>query len=200
MFFNFCHVSSQNTHVTQNGLHASQLSCTACKQQLGYFFVCCIRVTICVMHDSKKHASNASCDTHESVFLYAACKLTVVFCQRRIKACNEKAPQQNVIKCINTKKIIFCQVFTYPYSRWCFHRTNWMPSAIMAQGLDSTGTNYLTRLVAQCTHVLYHKAQLRNLHLNWGIGAPFLIADTMLSHFTISHHINTVGSANNLMC
>ena len=34
----------------------------------------------------------------------------------------------------------------------------------MAQGLDSTGSNNLTRVVAQCTRVLYHKAQLRDLN------------------------------------
>ena len=41
------------------------------------------------------------------------------------------------------------------YSRWLFYRTNWMPNMIiMAQGLNSTGTNNLTRLVAQCAFVL----------------------------------------------
>ena len=59
-----------------------------------------------------------------------------------------------------------------------------MPNTIMAQDLDSTGTNNLTHLVAQCAHVLYHKVQLRDL--NWDTGTPFLIADTMLLHFTIS--------------
>ena len=54
-----------------------------------------------------------------------------------------------------------------------------MPNMIMAQGLDSTGTNDLTCLVAQCAHVLYHKAQLRDL--NWGTSASFSIADTTLS-------------------
>ena len=33
-----------------------------------------------------------------------------------------------------------------------------MPRAIMAQGIDSTDTNNLTRLVAQCEHMLHHKA------------------------------------------
>ena len=51
-----------------------------------------------------------------------------------------------------------------------------MPNTILAQGLDSTGTNNVTRLIAQYTRVLYHKVQLRDL--NWGAGAPFLIADT----------------------
>ena len=78
-------------------------------------FVYCTRVIIRVMHDSKKHTSNASYTAHESVFLCVACKLTAIFYQRRIKAYNEKAPQQNVIKCVDTK-IIFCQVLTYPYS------------------------------------------------------------------------------------
>ena len=53
-----------------------------------------------------------------------------------------------------------------------------MPSMIMAQGLDSTGTNNLTRLVAQCACVLY-KLQLREL--NWGTSASFPIGDMMLS-------------------
>ena len=35
---------------------------------------------------------------------------------------------------------------------------------IMAQGLESPGTNNLIHLVAQCAHVLYHKAQLRDLN------------------------------------
>ena len=51
--------------VTQNGLHASQLLCTAHK----LFFVCCMRVIIRVLHNSKKHMSNASCTARESVFL-----------------------------------------------------------------------------------------------------------------------------------
>ena len=94
------------------------------------------------MHDSKKHVSNALCAACESVFLCAACKLTAVFCQRRIKAYNEKAFQQNMIKCMDMKKIIFCQVFTYPgYSR-CEPAE--VPNTIMAQGLGSTGTNNLT--------------------------------------------------------
>ena len=101
----FCCISSQNTRVTRNGLHASQFLCTACK----LFFVCCTQIIIRVMHDSKKHVSNASCAACESVFLCAACKLIAVFCQRRIK--------QNVIKCVDTKKIIFSQAFMYPYSR-----------------------------------------------------------------------------------
>ena len=154
VFFNFCHVSSQNTCVTRNGLHASQLLCTA--REL--FFMPCMRLIICVMLNSKKHTSNAWCTARKSVFLCAACKLTAVFCQRRIKAYNTTAPQQNVIKCVNTKKIIFCQLFPYPYSRWNFHQTNWIPNTTMAQGLDSTSTNNLTCLEAQCARVLYHKA------------------------------------------
>ena len=103
--------SNQNTHVTQNGLHASQLSC-ACE----LFFVCCTRVIICVLHDSKKHASNALCAACELVSLHAARKLIAIFSQRRIKAYNETVPQQSVIKHVDTNKIIFCQVFTYRYS------------------------------------------------------------------------------------
>ena len=119
-------------------------------------FVYCMWAIFCVLHDSKKHMSNALCAARESVFLCpaAACKLTAIFCQRRIKAKNEKAPQQNVIKCMGTKKIIFCQVFTYQHSRWRFHQTSWMPNMIKAQGLGSTGTNNLTCLVAQW-HVCY---------------------------------------------
>ena len=108
VFFNFCRDSSQNMRVTRNELNASQLSCTACE----LFFVRCTQVIIRVMHNSNKHTSNASCTARKSVFLCAACKLTAVFCQRRIKSYNEKAPQQNVIKRIDTKKTIFCQVFT----------------------------------------------------------------------------------------
>ena len=109
VFFNFCHDLSQNMHVTRNGLHVSQLSCNACK----LFFMLRTRIIICVLHKSKKNASNALCAACKSVFLCAACKLTAIFCQRRIKAYNEKAPQQNVIKCMDTKKMIFCLVFTY---------------------------------------------------------------------------------------
>ena len=116
VFFNFCRDSSQNTCVTQNGLHVSQLSCIA--REL--FFVQCTRVIIYVPHDSKKHTSNASCAARESVFLCAACRLTGIFCQRSIKAYSKKAPQKNVIKRMATKKIIFCQVFAYPYSGWHF--------------------------------------------------------------------------------
>ena len=115
------------------------------------------------------HASQCSCMLHVSLQPSFA----------REKAYNEKAPQQNVIKCVDMKKTVFCQVFTYPYSRWHFYWTDWMPNTIMAQGLDSTGTNNLTRLVAQCAHVLYHKAQLRDL--NWSTSTSFSIPDTMLS-------------------
>ena len=123
VLFNFYRDSSQNTRVTWDGLYASQLSCTACE----ILFVCCMRVTIRVLHDSKKHASNASCATCESVFLCVACKLTAIFCQRRIKAYNKKVPQQNMIKCVNTKKI-FCQVFMYLYSNpfWITFLSNQM--------------------------------------------------------------------------
>ena len=65
------------------------------------------------MHNSKKHASNASCAERKSAFLCAACKLTAVSCQRRIKAYKENAPQQNVIKHVDMKKIIVCHIFTY---------------------------------------------------------------------------------------
>ena len=139
VFFNFCHISSQNMRLIQNGLQASQLLCTACE----LFFMRCMRVIIHVMHNSKKHTSNALCAAHESVFLCAACKLIAMFCPRRIKAYNEKSAQQNMIKCVDIKKIIFCQVLTYPYTRWRFHWTIWMPNMIMAQGLDSTRTNNL---------------------------------------------------------
>ena len=77
------------------------------------------------------------------------------------------------------KKYSVKYVFMYPYCRWHFHRTNWMPNTIMAQGLDSTGSNNLTCLVVQWARVICHKAQLRDL--NWGTGTPFLIVDTTLS-------------------
>ena len=173
-------VSWVKTHVTQNRLHASQLLCTVHE----LFFMHCMWVIIPVMHDSKKHASNASCAAHESVFLCATCKLTAVFCQRRIKAYNKKAPQQNMIKCVDMRKIIFCQVFTYPYSRWHFYQTNWMPNTIMAQDLGSIDANNLTRLVAQCACMLYHKVQL--MDLNWGTGAPVLDCRQQRSLFKIS--------------
>ena len=175
VFFNFCHDSNQNLHVTRNGLHASKLSCTACE----LYFVHCTWVILHVLHNSKKHASNASCAAHESVFLCAACKLTAIFCQWSIKAYNKIALQQSMIKCVDTKKIIFCQVFMYPHSNpfWMtFYQTNWMPNTIMAQGLDSTGISNLTCLITQCTCVLYHKA-----HLNWGTSASFSIANMTCS-------------------
>ena len=67
VFFNFCCDSSQNTSVTRNGLHASQLSCTTHE----LFSVHCMRVIIRVMHNIKKHASNASCAARESCVLHA---------------------------------------------------------------------------------------------------------------------------------
>ena len=62
----------------------------------------------------------------------------------------------------------------------------------MALGLDSTGTNNLICLVAQCVRVLYHKVQLKDL--NWVTNEPFSIAGTMLSlhKWLRSHDINTV--------
>ena len=83
----FYRVLCQNTRVTWNGLHANQLLCTAHE----LFFMLCMRMIICVMHDSKKHTSNASCVPRGSVSLRAACKLTAIFWQRRIKAYNKKA-------------------------------------------------------------------------------------------------------------
>ena len=44
---------------------------------------------------------------------------------------------------------------------------------IMAQGLDSMSTNNLTHPVTQCTHVLHHEVQTRNL--NQGASASSLI-------------------------
>ena len=161
-------------HVTWNGLHMSQLLCTAHE----LFFVRCTRVIICVMHDSKKHASNVLCAAHKAVFLCAACKLKPSFAREGSRHTKKKHPAKCDKMCEH-EEMIFCQAFTYPYYRWHFHRTNWMPNTIMAHGLDSTGTNNLTRLVAQCTHVLFHKAQLRDL--NWSAGAPFSIVDTTLS-------------------
>ena len=76
------------TWVNFRVLHLSYISCTSCPQ-----------VILCVLHDSKKHVSIASCAAWASVFLCAACKLIAIFCQRRIKVYNwRKAPQQNVIK------------------------------------------------------------------------------------------------------
>ena len=83
VFFNFHHDSSQNTRVTQNGLHASQISCTERK----LFSMCCMWVIIRMLHDGKKHASNASCAACESVFLCAGCKLIAIVCQHRHLTC-----------------------------------------------------------------------------------------------------------------
>ena len=93
--FYFCRVSSQNTCVTQNGLHASQISCTACE----LFFMRCTQVIIHVMHDSKKHMSNASCAACESVFLCAACKLSAVFAREGSRHTTKKHPA----KCDKTR-------------------------------------------------------------------------------------------------
>ena len=88
------------------------------------------KIHLCVLHDCKKHASNTSCAARESVFLCAArdsvflCaahKLTAILYQRRIKAYNEMARQKNMIRHVDTKKIIFCQVFTY-----CCSNSLWM--------------------------------------------------------------------------
>ena len=75
--------------------HTCNMKWAACKSTFVHctraIFVRCMQVIIRVMHNSKKHPSNASFVVRESVFLCAACKLTAVFCQRRIKAYNEKA-------------------------------------------------------------------------------------------------------------
>ena len=63
------------------------------------------------MHDSKKHTSNALYASRKSVFLCAACELTAVFYQRKIKEYNEKAPSKRDITC-GHKEIKFCRVFT----------------------------------------------------------------------------------------
>ena len=73
-------------------------------------FMCCTWVIVHVLHDSKKHVTSTSCAARKTAFLCTACRLTAIFCQRRIKP-----TQQNVIKCVTTNKIIFCQVFTYLY-------------------------------------------------------------------------------------
>ena len=84
-----------------------QLSRTALK----LFFVCCTWVIIRVMHDSKKHASNALCAARESVFLCAACKLTAVFYQKRIKAYNEKAPCKSDKTCGHEENNILSSIY-----------------------------------------------------------------------------------------
>ena len=99
------------------------------------------------------------------------------------------------------KKIILCQVFTYPYSNplWVTFSLNQLNAKHdKAQGLDSTGTNNLARLVAQCACVLYHKAHIRDL--NWGTSASCSIADKMRSlHNSLrSCDINTVGKRKQL--
>ena len=131
--------------MTQNGLHASQLLCTAHE----LFFMHCTQVIIRVLHDSKKQMSNALSSARESIFLCALWKLTAIICQRRIKAYNVKAPQQNMIKHVDTKKKYSVKYLRTPipfHYRWHFYWTNWTLNniMIMAQGLDSTGTTNLT--------------------------------------------------------
>ena len=156
----------------------SQLSCTACE----LYLVCATRdpYIFCVLHNSRKHACNTLCAAYGLVFLCAACELTSILSQRRIKAYNKMARYQNVIKHMDTKKIAFCQVFAYSYSNllWMtLYQTNWMPNMVMAQGLDSTSTN-LTHAVTQCTHE-QHKVHIRCL--NWGTSTSSLIVDKMHS-------------------
>ena len=69
-----------------------------------------------VLHNCKKHVSNTLCAVCQSVFLCAAHKLTAIAYQRRIKAYNEMVHLQNVVRHMDTKKIVFCQVFMYSYS------------------------------------------------------------------------------------
>ena len=53
--------------VTRNGLHVSQLLCTARELYfVSYIFVCCTRVILNVLHDSKKHMSQFFCVLHAS--------------------------------------------------------------------------------------------------------------------------------------
>ena len=144
VFFNFCHDSSQNTRVTQNGLHTSQLSCTASE----LFLVCCMiaRSTRVMLH--VLHTNQIPCVLHaseQSSFAWEGSRHTT----KSTPAKRDKmyGHEEN-------------NVYSIPiHSRW---RTSWMPSAIMVQGLDDTATNNLTHLVAQCAHVLYHKLQLKH--------------------------------------
>ena len=140
----FVQCLSQNSHVTCNGLHVS----IACE----LYFVHCTQAILRVLDDSKKHVRNVLC---------AACKLTAILCQRRTKAYNEMARYKNVIKHVDTKKIVLCQVFTH--SPLDDIVSNQMDAKHDTQGLDSTSTNNLTRPVTQCARVLYHKASIRSL-------------------------------------
>ena len=112
VFFNFCWVTWLNSRVTRYVLYASQTSCVA----LELYFLCGTRPILCVLHSTKKHTSQTSCAACESAFLCAACKLTAILFQRRIREYNEMACKQNMIKCVDTQKIVFCQVFMYSYS------------------------------------------------------------------------------------
>ena len=55
------------------------------------YYAFSMRSILYLLHDSKMHASNTLCTARESVFLCAACKLTAILCERRIKAYNEMA-------------------------------------------------------------------------------------------------------------
>ena len=65
-----------------------------------------------MLHDRKTLTNNALCAACESVFLCAASKLTATFA-REGPGIQQKPPQQNVIKRMDTKKIISCQALFY---------------------------------------------------------------------------------------
>ena len=88
----------------------SQLLCTLHE----LFFVRCIQVIICVLHDSKKHASNALCALRESVFLCTACKLHLL--PEKDQGIQQKSTPAKHDKTCEHEENNICQVFMYPYS------------------------------------------------------------------------------------
>ena len=138
VFFNFCWATQSK--------HACDTKWTAHKST----FVWYTRAIFCALH-----ASNNSCPASESVFLCAACKLTGYLPKK------DQGIQWNsmLAKHDKTRGHEFCQVFTYPYSN-----PLWMPNTIIPQGLDSTRTNNLTRLVTQCACILYQIVHIRDLN------------------------------------
>ena len=79
---------TQHTHTT---IHTNMQAHKQTRTHVYFITPLCMRSILCLLHDSKMHASNTLCTARESVFLCAACKLTAILCERRIKAYNEMA-------------------------------------------------------------------------------------------------------------
>ena len=77
----------------------------------------------------------------------------------------QMALKQNVIKCVDMQKIVFCQVCLRTPLRMTLYRITWMPNMMMAKDLDSMNTNNLPCIVTQCACVTPQSIQNKVLKL-----------------------------------